>query len=224
MTGPLIRGTALVETALTLGVVLMVMFGTIQLSVLTFMQTAGDGAAFIAARAYAQNSGGGATYAQNAAHAVFGHVPAASIVVAPAGAAVTVNVTGSVNGLPVPGSPATLPVRSSVSEPIAAGTPAATATIYPFSASSTLKNYYTAGSVANAAYAIGLAQTFAPGHGVNGRFAEWYCRSAAYAAVKLPISAKASDASNFFNDPKVADITHPLNAIYRWDTPGATCQ
>lgn len=216
------RGTAMVETALVLGVVLMLMFGTIQLSMLSFMQVAGDGAAFVAARAYAENPAGGAAYAQNAAHAIFGHVPAASIAVVPSGGTVAVTVLNSVNGLPVPGSPATLPVRSLSTEVIGPGTPAPSATLYPFSATSSLKNYYTVAGSGNASYAIGLAQTFNySGNGKNGWFAEWYCRSGVYAAISLPSTANASDKSNFFKDPMVS--SSPLYGVYGWDQAGATC-
>jgi TadE-like protein len=212
----------MVETALVLGVVLMLMFGTIQLAMLAFMQTAGDGAAFVAARAYAENPAGGAAYAQNAAHAVFGHVPAASIAVVPGSGKVVVSVLNSVIGLPVAGTPATLPVHSLSTEVIGPGTPAPSATLYPFSATSSLKNYYTAAGAANASYAIGLAQTFQySGNGKNGWFAEWYCRSSVYGGISLPGSANVNDGSHFFQDPTASGS--PLYAIYGWDTAGATC-
>ena len=55
------RGTALVETAFVMSIVLMIIFGSIQLSVLAYTQVSQDGAAFVASRTYAQDPAAGTT-------------------------------------------------------------------------------------------------------------------------------------------------------------------
>ena len=132
------RGTALVETAFVMSIVLMILFGSIQLSVLAYTQISQDGAAFVASRTYAQDPAAGTAGAATAAHTVFSHVPAAAIVVTPSASAVSVVVTGTSTGLPVAGSPATFAVNAHVNEPRGAATPGPSATAYPFSATATL--------------------------------------------------------------------------------------
>ena len=156
------RGTALVETAFVMGIVLMIVFGGIQLAVLAFTQAGQDGAAFTAAHAYAANPGAGVAGAQAAAHGIFSHVPISAIAVTPAGSGVSATVTGTAQGLPVPGTPSTFALNAVAAEPMGSATPGPSATLYPFAVASTLSNYYTTpGGVAQPTYTMRLAQTFA---------------------------------------------------------------
>ncbi len=222
-----IRGTALVETAFVMSLVLMVLFASFQLAVLAFTQTSQDGAAFVAARAYAENPSAGAAPAEAAAHKIFSHVPVSAFVLTPVAGQVAVGVTGTGNGLPVPGTPASFGLSSIASEPVA---PAAGA---GFSVSDTLQNYFTS---PGDNYAVGgllqsrpilVAQTF--GSVSGSRYAEWYCRQAVYAALVASIPNTTANGANncyfwwFFGcffDPM--RFSSPLDPIYDWDT-GGTC-
>jgi Flp pilus assembly protein TadG len=211
------RGTAVVETAFVMSIVLMVLFGAVQLSLLAFTQTAQDGAAFVAARAYAEHPSAGAAPAQAAAHQIFMHVPIAAIAVSPGSGAVSVTIAQSSGGLPVPGTPASFGLNSIANEPFGSSSDP------PFGVTATLSNYYTTpgdnGALAGLLRPrpIVIAQTFGSGNGQNGRFAEWYCRQGVYAALNIPQTTAA--AGSFFDPMKAASALHQ---IYAWDS-GATC-
>jgi Flp pilus assembly protein TadG len=213
------RGTALIETALTIGIVLVVLFGSVQLGILGFTQTAGDGAAFVAAHTYAQNPASGTAYAKSAATGVFDKIPASAITVTPQGGTVTATAATTANGIDVPGAPATVALQSSATErvPSAPGS-----TPPPFAASGTLKNYRDASGVANPAHPIVVAQTIGTGHGSNGRFKEWFCRGGVYSGLSFPSHRPTGSAAgpNTFWDP--AWCSSPLAQIYAWDS-GKTC-
>jgi TadE-like protein len=224
------RGTALVETAFVMSIVLMIIFGSIQLSVLAYTQVSQDGAAFVASRTYAQDPAAGTVGAAAAAHTVFTHVPAAAIAVTPSANAVSVVVTGASNGLPVAGSPATFAVNAHVNEPGGAATPAP-ASPYPFSATATLQNYFTspgdtyAVAGLNQPRTILLTQSVALSKPAGSRFAEWYCRAAVYAAIAPPATTANGALYCYYDfwcffDPMRA--FSPMDPIYDWDT-GTTC-
>jgi hypothetical protein len=232
------RGTALVETAFVMGIVLMIVFGGIQLSVLAFTQASQDGAAFTAAHAYAANPGAGVAGATAAAHGIFSHVPASAITVTPAGTGVSATVTGSAQGLPVPGTPSTFTLNAVAAEPLGSATPAPGATQYPFAVTATLSNYYTPAGASKPSYSIGLAQTFVSrncdatggnqgcdgnhqysGNGTTLRFAEWTCRGGLYSQIAPPSTGSTSNA---WFDP--TNSGSALHAIYLWDAAGGTCQ
>jgi hypothetical protein len=213
------RGTALIETSLTIGIVLMVLFGTIQFGILGFTQVAGDGAAFVAAHTYAQNPSRGGAYAASTATGAFDKIPAGAITVTPQGGTVTAKAASTANGIAVPGAPATVALQSSATErvPSAAGsTPA------PFAVSGTLSNYRDASGVASSVHPIVAAQTIGTGHGVNGRFKEWFCRGGVYSGISFPSQRPTGTAAgrNTFWDP--AWSSSPLAKIYAWDS-GTTC-
>lgn len=213
------RGSALIETALAIGIVLTVLFGTVQLGILGFTQAAGDGAAFVAAHTYAQNPARGAAYAVTTATGVFDKIPASAITVTPQSGTVTVKTATTAAGISVPGAPPTVALQSSATErvPGAAGsTPA------PFAVAGTLQNYRNASGIANSAHPLVPAQTFGIGHGANGRFAEWFCRGGVYSGISFPASRPtgAGTGPNTFWDP--AWHSSPLARIYAWEA-GTTC-
>ena len=220
------RGAAMVETAFVMSVVLMVLFGALQLSLLAFVQTSQDGAAFVAARAYAQNPSAGTASAAAAAHKIFAHVPVAALVLTPSAGQVAAGAQASANGLPVPGTPATFTLGSVDTELLAG-----TASVTPFGATVTLQNYYTS---PGDNYDVGgllqprpmlVAQTF--GSVSGSRYAEFYCRQAVYSALRIPTTTANGAANCYFwwyygcfFDPMRA--SSPLDPIYDWDT-GGTC-
>ena len=219
------RGAALVETAFVMSIVLMVLFGALQLSLLAYAQTSQDGAAFVAARAYAQNPAGGAAPAEAAAHKIFAHVPVAAFVVTPSAGQVGVSVQGTASGLPVAGTPATFALGAVDAEILGVASGG------PFSVTVTLQNYYTSpgdnydmGGLLQPRVML-VAQTFGVASG--SRYAEWYCRQAVYSALHIPTTTANGAANCYFwwfygcfFDPMRA--SSPLDPIYDWDT-GETC-
>ncbi len=209
------RGSALVETAMVMSIVLMVAFGTIQAAMIGFSQLAQDGAAFVGAREYSQNAAGGTSLAQSAAHAAFSHVNGSDIAVDPTTSNVTASAVTALPGLGVPGTPGTFPLESRAPEPMN-GIPDPGTGAYPFSASGRLTNYRDyASNVANPNYAIVTAQTFGSGNGENGFFAEFNCREKVYTQLSFPAYPATRSA---FWDPQNGNYRE----IYHWDT-GATC-
>ncbi|HEY0613345.1 MAG TPA: TadE family protein [Candidatus Elarobacter sp.] len=215
------RGTALVETTLALGIVLMVLFGTLQFGLLGFTQAAQDGAAFVAARTYALNPAGGTASAASSASSVFDAVAPSAIAVAPNASAgtVTASVTSTQSGVSVPGAPSSVTLRSRATERIPA---AASAAAGAFGALATLTNYRDASGIAHAGYTIGLAQTFNAGHGKNGRFAEWYCRAGVYSGLSFPSKRPTGSSAGRGSAWDPTDCNSFLSAIYDWDS-GSTC-
>jgi hypothetical protein len=214
------RGSALTETALTIGVVMTVLFGTVQLGILGFTQTAGDGAAFVAAHTYSQNPTRGTSYAVSAATGAFTKIPASAIAVTTLSGLVTAKTATTVAGIDVPGAPAAISLLSSATEhiPNAAG-----ASPGGFSVTATLKNYRDAWGVANSAHPLVVAQTLGAGTLGSPRFTEWECRQAYYSTLSFPTRRPTGyfvagpytnwDASWFYS---------PLEDIYEWDA-GAPC-
>ncbi len=213
------RGTALVETSLTIGIVLIVLFGTLQFGILGFMQTADDGAAFVAAHTYAQNPARGTSYAATTANGVFNKVPGSAITVTTQGGIVTATAATTSDGIGVPGAPATVALQSSDAERIPS---AAGATPGGFAVTAMLKNYRDASGIANSSHPLGIAQTQRTGNGHNGRFAEWYCRQASYSGISFPSQRPTGSGAgrNTFWDPSW--FNSPLAQVYAWDY-GTTC-
>ncbi|MFN2528905.1 MAG: TadE/TadG family type IV pilus assembly protein [Candidatus Baltobacteraceae bacterium] len=225
------RGAVMVEMALIMSIVLMLIFGTIQLSMIAFGQSAQDGAAFVAAREYGQNAAGGTSTAQNAAHSVYSRVNASDVSLSTSGTTVTASAATNVAGLGVPGTPGTFPLESRATEPVAVptATPASgpgnsgphahgARTFYAFSTADALANYRDYSSnVANPAYAIVTAQTFGTGHGVNGFFDEFDCRQMVYSGISFPAYPGAAG-----RQPAWDPINGTFRQIYSWDT-GTTC-
>jgi hypothetical protein len=207
------------ETALTIGIVMIVLFATVQFGVLGFTQAADDGAAFVAAHTYAQNPALGTSYAVTTATGVFDKVPAAAIAVTTQSGIVTARASATGGGISVPGAPATVALTSSATERIPVEHQAAQGA---FSVSGTLSNYRNASGLANPAHPLVIAQTQGTGHGVHGRFAEWFCRQGVYGGISFPAQRPIGAAAgpNTLWDPSWH--SSPLAAIYAWDT-GTTC-
>lgn len=212
------RGATLVEMALVISVVLMTFFSAIQLAMIAFAQTSQDGAAFIASRSYAQNSTAGATAAANAATSIFKRVNAADLSISATGGVVTTSALTTIAGIPVPNTPATLPLESRALEVVGPTSPSPFGSPYPFSASGAkLVNYYSNTGVPNPDYLLGLANpTVSTGNGKNGRFAEWFCRQGVYSGISFPKTRPTIPSANW------TSFTNQLNPIYQWDT-GKTC-
>ncbi|HEX3550905.1 MAG TPA: hypothetical protein VHT53_11040 [Candidatus Elarobacter sp.] len=213
------RGTALLETALAIGSVLVVLLGSIQFGVLGFLQTAGDGATFVAAHTYAQSPSMGTAHATAVAAGVFTKIAPSALAVTTQNGIVTATTASSAAGIDVPGAPATATLASTASErlPASTGAPA-----NPFSVTGTLTNYRNASGIANAAHPLGIAEVQSAGNGKNGRYADWYCRASVYAGISFPSTRPtgASAGPGTFWD--TSSSKSALATIYAWDT-GTTC-
>lgn len=206
----------MLETALVIGIVLTLLFATIEFGVLGFVQTAQDGAAFVAARTYAQAPSSGTSFAAGVAANVFTKVPARSIALAPGTSTVTSTVSSTQPGIPAPGAPSAVTLTSSATERM----PAAARSGNDFSATATLRNYRSGSGTAYPSYAIIVAQTYATGNGKNGRFAEWYCRQKVYSGISFPSKRPANGGAYSAWDPITCNFIY--SQIYAWDS-GSTC-
>ena len=227
------RGGALIETALTMGVVLIVLLATVQLSIVGFKQTAQDGAVFVAARTYAQSPVSGVPRATTAATSVFDTIPSSSIVVAPSATFVTATAAGTASAPTVPGAPATISLKSGATERIAAA-----GTAGAFSATATLSNYRDASGTATATHplipaqpgliAIGNCDQTGQNQGCTGNHqysgplysgptAEYDCRLAGFKSFTLPASRPHGAGTGPGSTWDPASTSSPLNAIYGWD-------
>ncbi|GAC1576510.1 MAG: hypothetical protein NVS3B7_09450 [Candidatus Elarobacter sp.] len=223
------RGSALVETALTVGVVLMMLLGTVQFGVLGFRQIAQDGAAFVAARTYAQTPAAGATSAATTANGAFDAIPSSTIAVVPSGTTVTATVASTMQTPSLPGSPPTVSLRSGATGrlPGPAVLPGA------FAVTSVLSNFRSAAGVPAPTRIFVVAQPGLPPFNCDqsggnigcdgahvhidypGRFGEWNCRMATYAGLTFPALRPPGGPGTVW-DP--ASATSPLSAIYSWDS------
>lgn len=214
-----VRGSALPETVIVIGLVCLLLFGALRLALAGYYQSMVDGSAFVGARAWAQNPGGGSTYATGVISAIFPRVASTNVTLSATGSTITSTATQTIGGLLIPGAPSTITLRSSSAEPIGVATPPSLAT-YPYTANATLANYRNAANIPNATHPLAIAQKFATGNGKNGRFAEWYCRQKVYSGVSFPATRPTTGGPGSQWDP--ASPSSPLYAIYQWDT-GATC-
>lgn len=226
------RGGALIETALTMGVVLIVLLAAVQLSIVGFKQAAQDGAVFVAARTYAQSPVSGVARATSAANSVFDTVPSSSIAVAPGVTFVTATSASTASAPTVPGAPASISLRSGATERIAtAGTPGA------FSATSTLTNYRDASGTPTTTHPIvpaqpGLASGNCDQTGQNqgctgnhqysgpaytGPTAEFDCRLAGFKALTFPSTRPKGNGTGPGSVWDPASSSSPLATIYGWD-------
>jgi len=244
------RGGALVETALSIGIAMTVLLGTMQLGALGFKQSTQDGAAFVAAHTYATSPTSGVSRATTAANSVFATIPTAGIGVAPATASVTATIATTASAPSIPGAPAAIGLRSGATERI---TPAM-GSLGAFVVSNVLSNYLDAWGNPVANRPMGVGQPGLPqksncdneswgGYGwgddgqgscgcdwnyyyynYTGPFAEWNCRQATYSGLSLPSSRPHP--GFFVTGPYSAwDVTmsySPLYTIYGWDD-GRAC-
>ncbi|HEY0382350.1 MAG TPA: hypothetical protein VGC72_09135 [Candidatus Elarobacter sp.] len=226
------RGGALVETALTIGVVLVVLLGTLEFGVLGFKQIAQDGAVFVAAHTYAQSPASGTARATTAANSAFDAVPASSIAVASNGTTVTATVASTVQTPDIPGSPSGVSVRSGATERLSA--PATTAA-GAFTAANVLSNYRDASGVPKATRSLVVAQLGLVSGGCDqtggnqgcdgnhvhvdypGMFGEWNCRLVAYSALVFPSTRPHGTGTGKGSVWDPATATSTLYTIYQWD-------
>lgn len=212
------RAAVLPEMAIVISVVLMLMFGAMEIALYGYAQVSADGAAFVAANAVSNNS---PTAPATLGSAVFPGIAAANISTKLQGATVVAQATTTMPGLPfVPGMPQTLTISGADIEanaPVKNPTPAN----FAFASTANLNNYcpYAHTCVFPSTYAMHLAQNLDySGNGKNGVFEEWYCHVSTYGSVSFPSTRPApGPAWDPSNPASGAEYT-----IYQWDT-GAAC-
>lgn len=228
MNGRFSRGVALVETALTVGVALLLVLGAAQMALIGYTQVSADGAAFIAAHTQAANpSANGASTAAG----VFNQFsttnfssPSPSPVLDPS------VVSATVGGFSlVPGVASTYNVRGKDVE-YAPANVSSTPAPFQYSVSTTLLNDCppTGNCALPTATSIYLAQSLGngSGNGVNGQFAEWRCHQKYFARIAQDFGAYPGTGYNQYikgTDLDVKSNSSSEGNVYSWDTGNHKC-
>ncbi|MHB8356047.1 MAG: TadE/TadG family type IV pilus assembly protein [Vulcanimicrobiaceae bacterium] len=219
------RGTALPETALMIGIVLLILLGASQLAIISFTQASVNGAAFIAAHEVASDPNASAASVINQAFPQLGN---ATVTLTPGNNVLSAVVTKSVGGfILLPGVASTYQVVGGDVEYAPTGVQATPAP-FAFAVTATLDNYcpYHGSCSLPSSYSMYLAQNMNPqgdGNGQNGTFAEWQCHQQYFAALVQGngFFPQARPTPSSLYDPNNHDS--PEYPIYRWDTGSHTC-
>lgn len=222
------RGTALPETALTIGLALLLVLGAAQMAIIGYTQISADGAAFIAAHTQAQNP---AANGETTAHGVFSNVDVSDFgTPAPSPSMLPMTVSKNVTGFALmPGLASSYAITGKDVEYAPNGS-GATPAPFAFSVTTeTLLNYCDGrGSCFfPSTYTIYLAQGVGDGNGngVNGVFSEWRCHQQYFAKVNWPQTRP-----NGYNAIKGDKVLDPYTNssiegnIYGWDSGNHACR
>ena len=221
------RGTALVETALSVGVALLLVLGAAQMALIGYTQVSADGAAFVSAHARAANpNANGVTTATS----VFNQFEAGDFTTPSPGPLLDPSVVKkNVGGFAlVPGVASTYSVTGKDVE-YAPANVSSTPAPYQFSIGASLLNYCDTSNkpCAPSALQIYLAQNLGTGNGngVNGQFGEWRCHQKYFARVAQAFPGSYPASNGYKNAVKGTDLdvstqSSDENAIYSWDPPG----
>jgi hypothetical protein len=226
-----VRGVALPETALVIGLSMLVILGAAQMTLIGYSQVAADGAAFTAAHARAANPSAAAN-GSTAAISVFPQFIASNFTTPSPGTAniSQSQVTKSVGGFTLlPGGRATFNVRGADVEYAPAQT-SATPAPFTFSVTATLYNYCdptgncpVPATPSNVSIWLAQSPGSGNGNGVNGIFSEWQCHQKYYASVNWPGTRPANypaiQGGNL--DPKNHGSAE--DNIYSWDGGSHHC-
>lgn len=223
MMGRLSRGTVLVETALTIGISLLIVLGAAQMALIGYTQVSADGAAFIAAHTAASNPNANSV---NAATGVFSQFNTSNFSTpSPAPNLDPTVVSTAVAGFSLlPGFASTYTVAGKDVEYQAAAANT-NPSQYSFDANNTKLHNYCApsGGACPTNVCIYLAQSIGAGNGngANGLFAEWRAHQRVFA--RLAQSFQGTSPGSAI--PTNLDVTHPSSdesTVSGWDK-GAVC-
>ena len=218
------RGSVLPETALTIGLALLLVLGAAQVAIIGYSQVSADGAAFVAAHVRANNAGADAAAAATTAFPQF--APTSAIAAPPVVAQMQqAVVTKTVGGfMLLPGAAANYPLTGADVE-----FSSVTASPQPFSfgASATLANYCPSqgGCVLPSSYSMYVAQSVnvtGNGNGWNGPFAEWRCHQQYFASLNFPGTRPTGGLYRSTYDPNNSKGVE--SPIYSWDGGQHSCK
>lgn len=222
------RGTALPETALTIGLALLLVLGSAQMAILGYTQISADGAAFIAAHTQSENpSANGVTTATT----VFNNFSSSNFSTpSPSPSMIPFSVTKSMSGFSLmPGLASSYSVTGKDVEYSPAGA-GATPAPFSFGVTATINNYCGnphANCFLPSTYSIYLAQGVGNGNGngSNGIWSEWRCHQQYYAQLNWSTTAYPGN----YNGIKGSKTYDPFtsnsveNNIYSWDSGNHKC-
>lgn len=223
-----VRGTALPETALTIGLSLLLVLGAAQMALLGYTQISADGAAFVAAHTEAENPSANGV---NAATNVFSQFSSSNFSnPSPSPALVPMSVSKAMGGFSLmPGLASSYTMTGKDVEYAPAG---GAATPAPFSFSipnETLLNYCDphGNCFLPSNYTMYLSQGVGNGNGngANGIFSEWRCHQRYYAKVNWPNTRPQGGYSAIKGDKVLDPYSNSSieGTIYGWDTGNHKC-
>jgi hypothetical protein len=206
------------ETALVIGMALLLILGAAQLAILSMTQISADGGAFLAAHMLAANPSASPL---PTVQKVFPNIGSSDLNASNAGTNLEqASVSSSAGGFTLPGVPTSFSINGSDLE-IAPSSVTPSAQTYTFGVTAQLLNYCpinTACSFPNAR-SIYVAHTLSTGgNGANGQFSEWFCHSGYLSSISYPASRPTPG-------PKWDPLSTSSGAeytIYSWDT-GTPC-
>ncbi len=212
------RGVALPETALMIGLALMLILGATQIAILSVTQLSADGGAFVAAHMLAAEP---TSSPLATVQSIFPGIKAGNLSASNAGQNLEqATVTTSAGGFSLPGFPSSFPITGSDLEVAPAAVDVAAQT-YTFGVTAQLLNWcpYQTSCTFPSTRSIYIAHTLSTGgNGVNGQFSEWNCHSGYLGSMGYPA-----------NRPTPGPRWNPLDThsgseytIYSWDT-GTPC-
>ena len=216
------RGTALPETALVIGISLVVVLGAVQATLIGYSQISTDGAAFVAAHTVALDS---AVSAPNVVATAFPNFsPDGVTTSASNGNIEQATVTKNVDGfLMVPGVASSYELTGADVEFAPANGQNAAQT-FAFAIDATLENYCPDHGPCGprTIYLAQYVDTQTNANGWNGPFAEWRCHQQYYASVNWPQTRPTGGLIGSSYDPESPKTVE--NSIYGWDTGAHTCK
>lgn len=214
------RGTALPETALVLGVSLVVVLGAVQATVIGYSQLSADGAAFMAAHTTAVDSSANASSVVASSFPNF--QPDAVSVASPSPNLQQAIVTKSVDGFTlIPGMASSYALSGADVEYRTASSQSEAD--FTFAISASLNNYCDDSDdcAPRSMYLAQYIDSTGSGNGWNGTFAEWRCHQQYFASLNWPSTRPAGGLVGSPYDPQQRGTTE--YAIYSWDT-GTSCK
>lgn len=220
------RGVALPETALVIGLSMLVILGAAQMTIIGYSQVGADGAAFVAAHSVAVNPSANGT---TAATSVFGQFAATNFTTpSPVPNFSQTQVTKSVGGFTLlAGGRAAFNVRGADLEYAPAQT-SSTPAPFNFAINATLYNDCDPTGNCNSlpsSTSIYLAQSVGSGHGngVNGLFAEWQCHQKYYASLNWPATRPQNYSAIKGGNFDIKTNGSAEQNIYSWDKGSHNC-
>ncbi len=206
------------ETALIIGMALLLILGAAQLAILTVTQISADGGSFLAAHMLAANPSASPL---PSVQKVFPNIGSNALSASNAGVNLEqASVATSAGGFTLPGVPTSFSITGSDLE-IAPTSASPSAQTYKFGVAAQLLNYCPINTSCTypSLRSIYIAHTLSTGgNGANGQFSEWFCHSGYLSSLGFPASRPAPGPNwNPLSTSSGAEYT-----IYSWDT-GTPC-